>query len=229
MTVNDRSSTGSHLRLGVTTAVRSFRRRYSAHPETARQFTRTHSGAGPLPGIQHPEGGWDLRPHRARVLTITEDVLADWARLFDEPGTPAAEARLLRPVTTADLEALSVLADQPIRLADHDYHWTAGWNETGAKTDGTIRWETAVPEIWDEVILQGPHFTVATPFAKQPNENCKTQPGLQRLGPRVPPRNGHPPHQLPTRLRPRRRTRARLDPLERPAQHRLLAGQFTGR
>ncbi len=23
------------------------------------------------------------------------------------------------------------------------------------------------------MILQGPHFTVATPFAKQPNENCK--------------------------------------------------------
>ena len=119
------------------------------------------------------QGGWDLRPHRARVLTITEDVLADWARLFDEPGTPAAEARLLRPVTTADLEALSVLADQPVRLADHDYHWTAGWHEKGAKTDGTIRWETAVPDSWDEVILQGPHFTVATPFAKQPNENCK--------------------------------------------------------
>ena len=132
-----------------------------------------HNGAGLAPGIQYPEGGWDLRPHRDRVLTITEDVLADWAKLFDEPGTPPSEARLLRPVTVADLKALSVLAAQPVRLADHDYHWTWGWDETKAKTDGIIRWETTVPDSWDEVILQGPHFTIATPFNKQPNENCK--------------------------------------------------------
>ena len=30
-----------------------------------------------------------------------------------------------------------------------------------------------MPDSWDEVILQGPHFSVATPFNKQPNENCK--------------------------------------------------------
>ncbi|HVX19128.1 MAG TPA: hypothetical protein VHA73_13945 [Acidimicrobiales bacterium] len=132
-----------------------------------------HDGSGEVPGIQYPSGGWDLRPHRARVVTVDEPVLASWALLFDEPGTPADEARLLRPVTTADLEALVVLANQPTRLADHKYHWTPGFNETNAKTDGTIIWETKIPDSWDEVILQGPHFTVATPFAKQPNEHCK--------------------------------------------------------
>jgi len=132
-----------------------------------------HDGAGELPGIQRAQGGWDTRPHGARVLTVTEDVLADWAKLFDEPGTPASQARLLRPVTTADLEALSVLADQPVRLADHDYWWSSGWHEKGAKTDGTIEWRTEVPASLDEVILQGPHLTVATPYAKQPNENCQ--------------------------------------------------------
>ena len=132
-----------------------------------------HDGSGEAPGIQYPEGGWDLRPHKDRVLTINEDVLADWAKLFDEPGTPPAEARLLRPVTVADLEALSVLAAQPVRLADHNYRWTQGWNETNARQDGIIHWETKVPDSWDEVILQGPHFTIATPFNKQPNENCR--------------------------------------------------------
>lgn len=145
---------------------------YLFHPDTADRSLE-HSGSGTLPAIQYPAGGWDASPHRGRVVTITDEVLADWAKLFDEPGTPAAEARLLRPVTTADLEALSTLADQPVRLADHDYHWTAGWHEKGAKKDGTIEWRTAVPSSWDDVILQGPHFTVATPFSKQPNENCK--------------------------------------------------------
>ncbi len=142
------------------------------HPDVIER-SLDHDGTGVAPGIQYPQGGWDLRPHRARVLEIDESVLTDWALLFDEPGTPAAEARLLRPVTTADLEALSALARQPVRLADHDYHWTRGHEEDRAKRDGIIRWETAVPDSWDEVILQGPHFTIATPFAKQPNENCK--------------------------------------------------------
>lgn len=132
-----------------------------------------HDGSGEVPGIQLPAGGWDLRPHRDRLVAIDRDVLADWARLFDEPGTPPQQARLLRPVTRQDLDALSVLADQPVRLADHEYQWTAGWHEKSAKTDGFIEWRTDIPTSWDEVILQGPHFTVATPFAKQPNENCK--------------------------------------------------------
>lgn len=132
-----------------------------------------HDGSGQVPGIKTVGGDWDASPHRQRILHVDSSVLADWAKLFDEPGTPAEEARLLRPVTTADLEALSALAAQPVRLADHNYHWTQGWNETNAKTDGTIRWETTVPSSWDDVILQGPHFTVATPFNKQPNEGCK--------------------------------------------------------
>lgn len=78
-------------------------------------------------------------------------------------------------MTIEDLGALAALADHPVRLADHRYHWTPGWNETNAKTDGYIRWETSVPTSWNEVILQGPHFTVARPFAKQPNEECRSK------------------------------------------------------
>ena len=47
-----------------------------------------HDGEGDLPGIQFPEGGWDLRPHAGRLVTVDEDVLASWVLLFDEPGTP---------------------------------------------------------------------------------------------------------------------------------------------
>ena len=53
-----------------------------------------------------------------------------------------------------------------------------------------------MPASWDEVILQGPHFTVATPFAKQPNEHCKnnkdyTQWNLEDLPERVIPRTNY--------------------------------------
>lgn len=145
---------------------------YLQHPHLV-DGSLDHDGSGDVPGIQYEDGGWDLRPHAARIVTMTEDVLADWARLFDEPGTPPCEARLLRPLTRADLRALSVIADQEVRLADHEYNWSSGWHEKSAKTDGTIEWDTRVPDSWEESILQGPHFTIATPFSKQPNEGCK--------------------------------------------------------
>jgi len=164
-------------------------------PQTVNQSV-DHDGTGPTPGIKTPDGDWDLRPHRDRLVTVDIDVLADWARLFDEPGTPPEQARLLRPVTRQDLAALSALADSPIRLADHEYYWTRGHEEDRAKREGIIEWRTEVPASWDEVILQGPHFTVATPFAKQPNENCSTNRDysewdLESLPERVVPRTNY--------------------------------------
>lgn len=168
---------------------------YLQHPSIV-DSSLDHDGSGDVPTVQYPAGGWDLRPHRDRLVTVDIDVLADWARLFDEPGTPAEQARLLRPVTRQDLAALSALADAPTRLADHQYFWTAGWNETNAKRDGIIEWRTEVPPSWGEVILQGPHFTVATPFAKQPNEDCEhnqdySEWDLESLPERVVPRTNY--------------------------------------
>ena len=98
-----------------------------------------HDGSGDVPGITLPNGERDLRPHLDRIVTVDREILASWARLFDEPGTPGEQARLLRPVTRHDLSALSILASQPERLADHSYHWTRGHEEDGAKRAGTIR------------------------------------------------------------------------------------------
>lgn len=142
-------------------------------PETL-EGSLGHDGSGEVPGIQYPSGGWDLRPHRSRIVEITERTLAQWAELFDEPGTPASRARLLRPVTREQLNALGAMSEHKTRLADLDYQWTSGWHEKGAKEDGYIEWRTEHAPNWEEVILQGPQFSVATPFAKEPNENCKS-------------------------------------------------------
>lgn len=155
-----------------------------------------HDGSGPVPGNKTPDGAWDFRPHRDRVVTVDMGALEDWVRLFDEPGTPAEQARLLRPVSRQDLGALSALAEIPTRLADHGYFWTRGHEEDRAKRDGVIEWRTEVPISWEEVILQGPHLSVATPFAKQPNENCRGKDDyrdwdLEALPERVVPRTNY--------------------------------------
>ncbi len=132
-----------------------------------------HDGSGVPPGIKTPDGQWDRRPHASRIMDIDCEVLAGWVKLFDEPGTPPEEARLMRPHTQEDLGALAVLAKVDRRLGDYEYRWTSGWHEKGRKRDGTMKWSTEIPTSWDEVILQGPHIAVANPFAKQPNEGCK--------------------------------------------------------
>lgn len=143
-------------------------------PETADDSLVADSD-GEIPGIQYPWGGWDLRPHPSRVTTVDESVLSQWALLFDAPGTPAEQARLLRPVTREHVEILAVFARQGNRLSDLGYKWTSSWHEKGAKKEGYIQWETRVPSDWSDVIYQGPHFTVANPFAKEPNEFCKSK------------------------------------------------------
>lgn len=145
---------------------------YLQDPATMEGSLRGDTG-GEVPGIQYPSGGWDLRPHPSRLAKIDTDTLGDWARLFDMPGTKATHARLLRPLTREHVEVLSVLADQGIRLADLGYRWSSLWHEKGAKQDGYIEWRTENSKSWQDVVYQGPHFTVSNPFARQPNEGCK--------------------------------------------------------
>ena len=132
-----------------------------------------HDGEGEAPGIQFPEGGWDTRPHSARIVLVDEDILANWVRLFDEPGTPATESRLLRPVTVADQNALSVFAHQRSRFVDGVHFWTPGFHEKEQKNDGTIEWKTETPDRIERCVFQGPHILNACPMGQQPNPDCK--------------------------------------------------------
>jgi len=134
----------------------------------------SHTGEGEVPGTQYLWGGWDLRPHASRLAIVDSLVLSDWAQLFDPIGTPPNEARLLRPLTREHVEVLSVLAQQETRLADLGYRWSSLWHEKGAKTAGYIEWRSGRPTSWEEVILQGPHFTIANPLAREPNDPCKS-------------------------------------------------------
>ncbi|MEU6784653.1 class I SAM-dependent DNA methyltransferase [Nonomuraea angiospora] len=133
-----------------------------------------HDGKGEVPGIQYPHGGWDRRPHAARVIKVNGTMLADWAAFADAKGTPATHARGLRPITVADNEAIRSLGRFDERLGAYQSWWTRGLEEDKSKKDGTAEAKSSYPETWRDAILQGPHFTAATPFAKEPNENCRS-------------------------------------------------------
>jgi len=133
----------------------------------------THNGQAPMPGIKH-NGSWDIRPHRDRIVHVNGALLASWQALTNTAGGPS-EAPLLYPVLVSEQEAIEALATYHDSLADHAPMISSGYHEAGAKQAGLIRWgNQTVPDLAD-VILQGPHFSCATPFSNEPMIPCRNQ------------------------------------------------------
>ncbi|WIM87436.1 restriction endonuclease subunit M [Candidatus Mycobacterium wuenschmannii] len=170
--INDKTVFGVHV-YGHPRAPSFLQMSYLQSPTTVDGSLKPGGFEDEPPGIQYAWGGWDIRPHSSRVTLINLEVLKDWAQLFDPPGTPAGQARLLRPITNEHIEILRVFSSQPTRMADVGFWWSRLWDEKGAKSDGTIEWDTRTVEMQRDIILQGPHFSVANPYARQPNEGCK--------------------------------------------------------
>ena len=55
-----------------------------------------HDGRGPVPGVKDDQGQWNVAGHRHRMIRIESGKLEMFAALYDEPDTPALEARLPR-------------------------------------------------------------------------------------------------------------------------------------
>lgn len=144
------------------------------HPRTLVE-SEGHDGHGLVPGIKNADNQWETRPHSSRIVRITERELSAFAQIFDEPGTPAARARLPMVHSKEILTVLYKLSLQPRRLNDsrEKYLSSECWHETVAQDEGTIRRETRFPVDSLEWIVSGPHFHVATPLNKTPNERCQ--------------------------------------------------------
>ncbi|MFJ3795654.1 class I SAM-dependent DNA methyltransferase [Streptomyces sp. NPDC090088] len=131
-----------------------------------------HDGGGEPPGIKH-KGAWDIRPHQARVIPASEELLAEWQRLAAREDVPVEQSALLYPVTSFEEGAIRALSKAHTRLSDFDPHHSPGYHEKASKQKGLIRWSTGVPNNLSEAILQGPHFGIATPWNKQPDIPCR--------------------------------------------------------
>jgi hypothetical protein len=134
-----------------------------------------HDGAGFAGGIKSDHGKWNVAGHRQRLIPVGEHALALFAQLYDEPGTPARQARLPALHSQQLQSVLEKFAAAPKRLGDlqGEYYATVMWDETNAvKKDGTIRRETSFPGDTSQLILSGPHFYVGRPFSKTPRAVC---------------------------------------------------------
>ncbi|PHQ47917.1 hypothetical protein BLA24_30935 [Streptomyces cinnamoneus] len=132
----------------------------------------SHDGQGEVPGMKHC-GAWDLRPHRSRVITVDEAMLTEWQRLEGETGIPPGQVMLLQPLTTAEQGAIAALSEVKARFGTYGPRVSQGFHEKTGKDDGFISWNTRQPASISELVIQGPHIGIATPFSKQPNMQCR--------------------------------------------------------
>ncbi|MCY0986870.1 hypothetical protein OV203_07040 [Nannocystis sp. ILAH1] len=145
------------------------------HPRTI-DACMEHDGSGEIPGIKDDDGAWDLRGHRDRLVRVDADALALFRAVFDTPDTPVAEARLPIVHSATLLEILHKFAAAPRRMLDltDDYTVSEHFHETYQQQDGTIRRATRRPDDLAQWIVSGPHYYVATPLARDPNEACRS-------------------------------------------------------
>ncbi|GAA3533277.1 restriction endonuclease subunit M [Aeromicrobium flavum] len=141
-------------------------------PETVIR-SLTHDGAGEQPGLKDPDGSWDLRPHRGRILEVGVDMLATWHSMLEDSQVPVLQTRMIYAVNSASARVLRVISEST-RMQDLVLQFSGGWNETTDYKKGRFSLEWGPVGSWAEVILQGPHVHVGNPFYKFPNPSMSS-------------------------------------------------------
>ena len=133
-----------------------------------------HDGTGLVPGIKTAEGKWDTSGHLHRLIEVDEDVLALYAKLYDEPNTPPLQARMPALHARELVGVLRKLAAYPRSIGGlgENYSTTEMWHETNAVVGGIIRRDTKFPSEIRQWVLSGPHISILNPFFKTPRRVC---------------------------------------------------------
>jgi hypothetical protein len=143
------------------------------HPDTVSRSIQ-HDGSGPEPGIKDPDGNWDLRPHRGRILLVTDETLKTWHSVLEDESTPTRKTRMVYAVNR-EIAAVLDKAARNERIGDFVPWYSRGWDESIDRAKGFLEVAWGPTESWDDVILQGSHLHVGLPLYKYPNKTLKSQ------------------------------------------------------
>lgn len=159
---------GAHVYGSVRAAV-SFRQATALyHPDTVER-SLAHDGSGQEPGLKDPDGNWDLRPHRGRIVNVDEETLATWHAILEGSDVPVRRTRMVYAVNRSTAAVLDKLS-RSRRIGELGLDFSRGWDESRDRRAGRFETRWGAPDTWDDVILQGPHLHVATPLYKTPNK-----------------------------------------------------------
>lgn len=167
--IDDKASFGIHV-YGSSHANPDFvTASYVYHPDVIeRSFA--HDGSGQEPGLKDPDGNWDVRPHRNRIIRVTDETLGIWHAILESDKVPVQHSRMVYAVNTDVAAVLAKLASAP-RIEGLRAEFSRGWDESIDRKKGMFESGWGAPDSWDDVILQGPHLFVSTPMYKSPNKS----------------------------------------------------------
>ena len=146
-----------------------------------------HDGRGIPEGQKNSEDEWSTAGHADRIVKVDEAALFTYAKLYDEPSTPAIRARLPALHAGAFSSVLAKLASYPSRLGNlgEDYFSSVMFDETYAQRDGIISRRpnndagfAKTPNDW---VISGPHFFLANPFHQTPMKVCNTHRAYDKI------------------------------------------------
>jgi hypothetical protein len=143
------------------------------HPDTVER-SLVHDGSGEEPGLKDPDGKWDLRPHRSRIVTVTDETLATWHAILESTDVAIRQSRMVYAVNRSTAAVLNKLS-RSRRIGDLGLEFSRGWDESIDRKKGYFESAWGAPDSWDDVILQGPHLFVGTPLYKTPNKTMLHQ------------------------------------------------------
>lgn len=161
---------GIHI-YGPPGSVRFQQASYMYHPDTVHRSLH-HDGSGPEPGLKDLDGHWDERPHAGRIVEVTGETVRTWHSVLEDDEVPILHARMLYSINRAVARVLAKLAEAE-RIGSLGLEFSRGWDESIDRKKGRFIKQWGVAESWADVILQGVHLFVSTPFYKSPNSTMR--------------------------------------------------------
>jgi hypothetical protein len=128
--------------------------------------------SGSIPGIKDEAGNWNLRGHPRRVVTIQEEELQVFAKLFGY--TTATCAKLPAVHCDALISAVHKLSDVHCRLGtiEHGWHPTTLWDRTKSISTGILRLETRYPSGEYDSFITNSNYSPQTPILRCAKSIC---------------------------------------------------------
>lgn len=142
------------------------------HPSTV-DACFAHDGHGVCGGIKDENGNWNTKPHRDRIVTITDKELQVLSDTFED-GTTGDCAKLVSLHSKEIIDLFEKLSNRSTHFKDYKSSTliSRGFEETGAVNDGIIKRETCYTDA-KHFVYSGPHFYLANPINKNPRNSCK--------------------------------------------------------
>ncbi len=147
-------------------------------PKTVKGIFSHSDIEAPVPGIKDDNGNWDTRPHKSRMVEVTEADLVVFAQLLESNEVPYVSTRLPQIHSKEIGSVIARISQFPNKLGSvaSEFYASTMFDESKAQRDGVLsRYEspTYQPSEAHDWVVSGPHFFVGTPLNRTPRTVCR--------------------------------------------------------